>query len=1074
MTTDTSPECTFPEESVPAACVLQLPPQSTACRRSGGFHEQRLPCSTHYSSVLYSTEQQEFWLLPRHVAELVQEAIYTLDKHISPDKPADERKKGLDQCGLLDYFLEPHLSNFLLDEDKARLETIEREEPYIEDPSLVMRLRIAARKEKGITPENLYPHDRNLAFQQQEQWSAEREELRGLHQLNIEWKQLRKKAIAHAEEQGYTYEADSLFQPEAIEARARVQNYLQKREEVLSRGANSFSDEEIAQYLAEDKRQLEKALDCRHGCKSELMAYQGWRLKERDKRAFADYRDAIISVADYGLAVPEFALLPARGASVVTGIETFKTYLALETKQRQITEAIRKKYQDWIDATGQSTPAPAGLVDQERAEWDAHQKTKKAMQSVAEANVAKSFPRRHLLWNPEEFKPKTVERLVKADFPLREVSTLDTPNKTLSHFSLLNLDDLENTLKETFARSVQEARYRQRFIPENSDGQASVDTVTTVFHEWLTREGAKRIPDQESDWFDAEGWFDVELFHSYLLKQHYRVELLSDPERRQQWGQRLQQMIFKDSVRRQLRLFDNSPQAQLVRCLTPPQQSIHGSATLAGPNFTLSKGFGSSAEATLDIDLARGEVELFKLDIPPREEATPLKVTYRNYRGQPTELDLGRFSMHLGARAWGFTGASLMLSTELQFSHENVRYGNNLIAREQATRSGGDRPASGKQTTLKQEKTLQTGPLIKGAGTKLQIENGAVSKFHLFAGTQAGLKITGALNWAPPREGVGPPQTISQRDALNAPSNWLSLARLTGEVGIGLGLGFTGEFNLSLHEGRLILALKASVVAGPGAMGSFKFEVGYEAIFAIHNLFRRELHKNNYHPLVWVEPEASDFMSKISLLGAMGLDPAMIYLMAYDKIMTLYEALFRAGKGGVIAHTIMTYPNRAELRKWLVNAPPQALGPLLHTLIFEPKAFEIPTTTSEQHQKTIFNETECHYLQQQAVELIIASIINGVSDTLRQKRLFTDSCRRMNKHGSLAVDNSHSYCTNRLLLDAFMRVPVRRIFDRRSDETRNNYFIYASSLGAEADNECRAVRSRAANYTIEPHLKFGR
>nr|WP_314875604.1 hypothetical protein [uncultured Pseudomonas sp.] len=1055
MTTDTSPECTFPDGSIPESNQLELPSQPTACRRSGGFHEQQLPCSTHYSSILYSTEQQEFWLLPKRAAESVQEAIYTLDEHISPDKPADERKKGLDQCGLLDYFLEPHLSNFLFGEDKERLETIEREEPYIEDPSLAMRVKAAARKEQAATPDVLYPDDRDQAFLQQEQWRAEQEELKGLHKLNQEWKRLRKQAIANAKEQGYTYEAGSLFQPEAIEARIRVQRYLQKREEVLSRGTDSFSDEEIAQYLAEDKRRFDEAIASPFEGESVMRPYISWKLEHRDQWAFVDYRNAIISVADYGLAVPEFAMLPARGSPVVTGIETFKAYLALETKQRQITEAIRKKYQDWIDATGQSTPAPAGLVDQERAEWDAHQKTKKAMQSVAEANVAKSFPRRHLLWNPEEFKPKTVERLVKADFPLREVSTLDTPNKTLSHFSLLNLDDLENTLKETFARSVQEARYRQRFIPENSDGQASVDTVTTVFHEWLTREGAKRIPDQESDWFDAEGWFDVELFHSYLLKQHYRVELLSDPERRQQWGQRLQQMIFKDSVRRQLRLFDNSPQAQLVRCLTPPQQSIHGSATLAGPNFTLSKGFGSSAEATLDIDLARGEVELFKLDIPPREEATPLKVTYRNYRGQPTELDLGRFSMHLGARAWGFTGASLMLSTELQFSHENVRYGNNLIAREQATRSGDDRPAPGKQTTLKQEKTLQTAPLMKGAGTKLQIENGAVSKFHLFAGTQAGLKITGALNWAPPIEGVGPPQTISQKDALNAPSNWLSLARLTGEVGIGLGLGFTGEFNLSLHGGRLIIALKASVVAGPGAMGSFKFEVGYEAIFAIHNLFRRELHKNNYHPLVWVEPEASDFMSKISLLGAVGLDPAMIYLMAYDKIMTLYEALFRTGRGGIIAHTIMYYPDQDELRKWLVKAPPQAIGPLLYTLISTPRAFDATVTTLEGRETKSYSDIDCHYLQQQAIEQVTAWLAVKAKESQAHKTQFVESCRRMNKLGSIVLEDNNSYCRNRSLIDKFMAEPVKRIFEPASDTIRGRYFKNACSLGSEADKNCR-------------------
>ncbi len=297
--------------------------------------------------------------------------------------------------------------------------------------------------------------------------------------------------------------------------------------------------------------------------------------------------------------------------------------------------------------------------------------------------------------------------------------------------------------------------------------------------------------------------------------------------------------------------------------------------------------------------------------------------------------------------------------------------------------------------------------------------------------------------------------------------------RLAGEVGGGLGLGFPGHLNLSVHTGNLILALKASVVAGPAAMGSFKFEVGYEAIFAIHNLFRRELHKNNYHPLVWVEPEASDFMSKISLLGAMGLDPAMIYLMAYDKIMTLYEALFRAGRGGVIAHTIMTYPNQRELKEWLVNAPPQAIGPLLYTLISPPQAFDVSLSTQEGLQIKRYSDIDCHYLQQQAIERVISWLAIKVDVESQYGTQFIESCKRLNKLGSIVHGDNNLYCRNRLKIDSFMAEPVRRLFEPLSDFTREKYLKNANALGGRASIICKPVKSTEAVGLPESYFKYG-
>ena len=73
---------------------------------------------------------------------------------------------------------------------------------------------------------------------------------------------------------------------------------------------------------------------------------------------------------------------------------------------------------------------------------------------------------------------------------------------------------------------------------------------------------------------------------------------------------------------------------------------------IKGPSFNLVKGFEASAETTFDIHLAHGEVEVFKKDFPERAKAQALKVAL-DYRGDVRELNLGRFSLSLGARAWG-------------------------------------------------------------------------------------------------------------------------------------------------------------------------------------------------------------------------------------------------------------------------------------------------------------------------------------------------------------------------------------------------------------------------------------
>ena len=591
-----------------------------------------------------------------------------------------------------------------------------------------------------------------------------------LTQRNLDWKRLREKVIREAQRRGYTYEAGRFYQPETIEARARVQNCLDKRAAVVDQGSLSVPEaEELAHLLAEDKRRFEQATDCRINCTAHLQSYVAWRWFERQKLAFAEYRDAI--------------------------------------------------------------------------------------------------------------------------------------------------------------------------------------------------------------------------------------------------------------------LFDLSPQAQLVRCLTPPQESIHQAVNIKGPSFNLVKGFEASAETTFDIHLAHGEVEVFKKDFPERAKAQALKVAYLDYRGELRELNLGRFSLFLGARAWGFAGASLLLSTQLELNLGNTRYGSDLQPLEQATR-----------------------PPTSDNKAQVQIDKGLISKFNVFAGVKSGIQVTGALNWAPPAEVVAlsayPVLSISGKQVLSRTSSWLTLARLTAEVGAAAGIGAQGEFALSLHKGRLILYLKAALISGPGASGSFRFEVGYDAIVDILNLFRRELHRNNNQPLKWVDEPAATFMSKMTTLGILGLDPAMVYLTAYDQILSLFEAITRPGRGGPVAHTIIYYDNRYELKSWIVQAPASALGALLYTLTSPPNAFTVDSTYAKPNEKMAFSINDSHLLQQQAISEIIKCITNNNPASKIAKTQFIEACIRMNELGSSAEYKDSDYQENRLKLDRFMRQPVLRYSYRQGDAMRASYLETANELGS--------------------------
>ncbi|WP_204128693.1 hypothetical protein, partial [Pseudomonas ogarae] len=78
----------------------------------------------------------------------------------------------------------------------------------------------------------------------------------------------------------------------------------------------------------------------------------------------------------------------------------------------------------------------------------------------------------------------------------------------LTYLSMYSLPRLKQTVKDDWKKVGAKVKDLMK-RPGNSDGKATTDTELSLFGQWLKSEGALRIKDQESDWFSAEGWFEI-------------------------------------------------------------------------------------------------------------------------------------------------------------------------------------------------------------------------------------------------------------------------------------------------------------------------------------------------------------------------------------------------------------------------------------------------------------------------------------------------------------------------------------------------------------------------------------
>lgn len=955
-------------------------------------------CSKQFDDIVYVTGQRKFWLLPKRVTEQFGEAAATLRQNtIDTDKAT--RMSRIAESGLMDYFITPGPDAFLDatdDDDGERRRYLAAKEALAEEEQV--------QEEANNRWYEARSRGDSMATMQAERDIFNSKERAKPYQEAI--KQLEALSYQRAESMGYIRENGVLYTPRMLQARDVVDVYLTERDKALAHGYTMFEPgnreiDSIWEHLRYYKRLHQQLVE---SGEIDYRALRGARLNILTLEDLIDpYISAIIELAEYGIAVPEFALSPD---DLYQGTEDFQAYFHMLRNRQLLERRIEERYAQWTSATAGNAAPPGVLFADLQARWHQLNDQAEGIKANAEMRVRDQVPSRLFLWEPESYRPQPVERLVRATIPLREF-TQASDDKGLQH---LSLRDLAKLGADELGKALNEIRELPKPVGSRSDKDE-------IFSDWLVQQGAHALEDQ-GRWFDQDGIFVPHLFFNALAADGFEVLSLQSEEARNSWGETLKVMIYEDRQFRKMMLFDNSLQAQFVRCLLPPGTSLHLSANLDGPEWH--KGSGAlSASASLEVVAWRGEVTLLEFTIPQRIQAQAFELDYRAYDGSIRKFNFGKLSLSFSAKAWGFAGASLMLSRDFMLD-QTTNY-TSLVGVETAKRSG------------------------------------ELAEYDLFVGAQAGCTISGQLDWLPP-PGTLPPAPVPNRTCVD---EWQTLAKLDAEIVAALGAGRSGSLYLQLRNGRFHLSIKGSLVWGAGFKGYANFEVGYKSVIALLELLRLELAANRNQTPDWIDSEAYDFANRLCLFGAVGMDVPFLYVRGYAVVKGLYDWLTEGGRGGAIAYTLMRHEEQDTLRSWIQGLQPAALGPLLMALSSQPVGFSI----GEGDDKDSVNTVRAHLYQQQAIKRCL-EWIHQEDNAVQQ---FEDAVILMNRDGIRPENAGQTYCENRQRLDSFMETPVLADVELRSDEMRAEYVQLARALGQRLDGYCEKSIEYSARGVMSGH-----
>lgn len=988
-----------------------------------------------FYDIIYLPNNRTFWLINEDTANALGEAENKFTQAIKLATP-EKRLEALSERQITQLFVTPQLLSFLSDQEQLEYEQKQQRKKEIYDTEIAPKIAQDYAATNYSTAQILTGN-------------------KEMNQLEKDVEALKRKAISTAEASGYKLVGSQIYNATQIKVKELLEQYAQSQEDVIklnSQGQYKSIFEAITYYQEAYSSIQDNLLQCNDDeCAASygLDFYRASRELTKRKDALSKHLTTITELANCGIAVSEFAFCPANAEK---GLADYLSYLSLFEERQAELDKLNNEFESWSKALGRNATLVPTFVFQNyinkiyTLDQDIKTRREQAEKNIDNLNIPMLC-----IWDASQFNPKPVDFLYKAVMPLQEYSTPASEN-IISKLSHLAIGDLSKAVQEQLVDSIKK-------VPIANLNEKR--TESEIFENYLKTQGNVAIKVDEK-WFykdqkidnDNIKVFDYQAFFKHLEKQNYQIKTLKDEQTKNEWGESLRNILFAQSITKNIMLFDTSFGAAMMRAFCDDGQMVN--SKVSGKTLSLKRGKNeqelkeeaekeknspiqkttvvdkskgdvpqeknklatasiASGEIKLIISPAKGEVTLFDFMFPqPNDDLRHLKITYHDEEGKQCTIDFGSFYMRLFAKAWGFAGASLLMSGQVSIG------------------------------VNKSQLSLQS---LYQATSK-----DASAKFDVFLGVQAGINLMGELRWVPPLE------LKRGTEILNLypyQEDYRVLANLEVSAAAAAGAGISGKIGFGLHRGKFYFVCKVSLIWGVGTSDSVAFEIDYQSLADVFRLLCKLLREVKYVHLSFISPEAFKYLSAMYTLFLLIGAPVFLVTLSLSKLMEVYDAIMGAGNEAMIASRILDKELGEELQRWLKTVPPEALGPFLLAL-----------TSFQRGKNWLYFDKNIRANQQRALVRVLGWLVANEDQPFSATKpnatqlLFEKAVSRMNVYGKKEDDPKSTYCLKKAWLDTFMGWSSA-LREEDQEMVLLEYNEYIEKLGSHINQYCELIDEKS-------------
>lgn len=951
------------QNTTSTAQYVQLSPVTPIVAQEPVCAQADTGCSseTEYEDIIYVPMMRKFWIIPKHIANELEEAAVTLfnnGKSVATTSPEDKTAlmEALDISHLMKFFYSPNAFSFLSGEDFAAYqeskELNEEAQQQINDGFGYSKPPI------GSKAANRYPGGKTNIFIR---WHTQ-------EQINA----LEKKGRKLAEAQGYEIDKNGeIFTPEQILLRDMLLAYAKNSDIIAKNERLTGEMQTVFDKINQLRKQYENLDPDVDGAAVMHMLYRGYTnldntVKEQIK--------LILQLGTIGIATPELALGHhnnianlKEGDLVTQGMHRVYFMRRRQAARGGLIDEIGDLFSDWQFFLGNRSSVNLPVTPFTEKLLELIKLDQSIEQYIIDAEEAsnKFVPRKILVWDPRNYQYKGTDALLSAPMPLREftrapaIKKIDVDGnskfKELYQFSIIDLakkvEGAPNFVKKAADFFSEEKGYKAQITNLNNNNDE-------LFELYLKERGAILL-EINSTWYDANKVFDPNKLYAEVEK--YNIRSLQNEADKQAWGELLKYTIFEVDFLKRIMGFDPSCGAQLVRLLSKYTKDyvpfMEYAANSSGkapslPTFSL-----GGVEAKIVASPLHGRVVSDPFCWPKPKDAINPKFTFKHFSSnEPVEVNFGYFFFKTTLTAWGFSGACLALAGNVSLYANHGNFG--------VTVEGGVEelppPTEGESD---EKPAAAKGPVASIGG-------------ELFVGAQAGIGGTVEVKWCPPKGTKGHfwlnlERTLRQMQGdttitgnINSAldhtkeSNYKTLLKTTlGGAGM-VGFGAVAELGITINKDKIRIRIAYGKAVYVGAKIIFEFDLDPSAAVDIIRILLQAIRDNDNRPIglqqdnlqqdaetfretPWhsyddqgeliISETFYNYLTKLLIVGRTYMSLAYATTVGISKLETLYKSL-TADFGVLVAHLGNTSDPRTvdELEAWFAELPPQTIGALLY------------------------------------------------------------------------------------------------------------------------------------------------